>query len=116
MGLHQHHADVMDRSRDMRPAAQVLFFASPKQSTQKKGAPYYPRPYGFAFGQPAPPNPHCGAPQLAVRALHAPLKHAGASQFTKRLCPSAQPPAAWAGCRRRGYKGGVRNGDGIASL
>ena len=38
--------------RDLRPAAQLLFFASPKESNQKKGDPAVCVP-SLRYGQPA---------------------------------------------------------------
>jgi hypothetical protein len=76
-------AALAERCRDMRPAAQSLSFASPKESNQRKGEPRSPRPCASAPG-----NLRCSVhgciAQLAPFAALTQLKQSAMSQFTKR--------------------------------
>ncbi len=102
----------MRRSRDVRPAAQSLSFASPKERNQRKGDPAGCDP-SLRCGQPAPRRWR-GALQNSLRALRC-AQTAAASQITKPLLPHAaqRPP------RHRHVTGASRrdpSGRAIASL
>jgi hypothetical protein len=100
------------RSRDVRPAAHLLSFASPKESRQRKGDPAVCDP-PLRYGRPAPRRCR-GALQNSLRASRC-ARTAAASQITKQLLPHAAqlPP------RRRRVAGASRRdgrGRAIASL
>ena len=67
-----------------------LFFASPKKSTQKKGDPAVCDPHAERGGKPASGRLR-GAPWNSLCAARA-ARTTTASQWTKRVCPSAHPP------------------------
>ena len=73
-----------------RPAGEVLFFASPKKSTQKKGDPAVCVPCASLRGNLRCSRAGCAA-ELAAR-LRRSAQTAAASQFTKRVCPAAHAP------------------------
>ncbi len=77
---------VMRRGRDVAPAGDLLSFASPKESRQRKGDPAGCDP-SLRCGQPAPRRCR-GALQNSLRALRC-ARTAAASQSTKQLLPHA---------------------------
>ena len=74
----------------MRPAAQWLSFASPKESHQRKGDPAVCDPFAALRGNLGCSVTGCTA-ELAAR-LRRSAQTAAVSQFTKRVCPSAHAP------------------------
>ena len=93
-----------------RPAMPTYFLcrcAGPPESRQR-ARPYFPRPSGFACGQPAPSSSWGCAAKLTAR-LWRFVQTVAASQITKRLHSAVQPPAPRACRRRRGHKGQYRD-------
>ena len=77
--------------RDVRPAAQSLSFAPPKESNQRKGGPTGRVP-PLRCGQPAMLG-HGAALRNSLRAARC-AQTTAASQSTKRACFAARPPHA----------------------
>jgi hypothetical protein len=74
----------------VRPAAQWLSFASPKESHQRKGDPAVCDPFAALRGNLGCSVTGCTA-ELAAR-LRRSAQTTAVSQFTKRVCPSAHAP------------------------
>ncbi len=87
----------------MRPAAQSLSLASPRESNQREGDPSPPVP-PLRSGQPAVLGPWVHCTTRTVRCAHSPRTSA-MSQFTKREMLRAHP---WPCAPRRGHRGGDR--------
>jgi len=74
----------------VRPAAQWLSFASPKESHQRKGDPAVCDPFAALRGNLGCSVTGCTA-ELAAR-LRRSAQTTAVTQFTKRVCPSAHAP------------------------
>ena len=92
-------------SRDVRPAAHSLSFASPKESKQRKGDPG-PRVPALRCGQPAVLAAWAHCTTRTVRCAHS-ARTGAMSQSLMRAMLARRP------CRsapRRGHRGGIGNG------
>ncbi len=79
------------RGRDVRPAAHLLSFASPKESRQRKGDPTVCDPFRLRrAGQPVSGRAW-GAPRNSLRAFALRSDSRGESEL-KRVRPAAHPP------------------------
>ncbi|ADX47281.1 hypothetical protein Acav_3380 [Paracidovorax avenae ATCC 19860] len=95
------------RGRDVRPAAHLLSFASPKESRQRKGEPWCLRPPSPRRGEGgslrcSEARRGCGTRCALARSA----RTTAASQITRQACPSARlralPPALLGAATRAG--------------
>ncbi|SDP82798.1 hypothetical protein SAMN04489708_12963 [Paracidovorax cattleyae] len=100
------------RGRDVRPAAHLLSFASPKESRQRKGEPWCLRPPSPRGGEGGSLRCSDAGRRRGTRFAHSVrcARTTTASQITKQACPAARLPAprpallgaaTRAGCRTR---------------
>ncbi len=97
------------RGRDVRPAAHLLSFASPKESRQRKGEPWCLRPPS-PFGRRGQPAVLGGKARLRNSLRAGALRSDNRSQSDHEAGVSFGTPARLASCApRRSHEGGVQH-------
>jgi hypothetical protein len=102
-------AALAERCRDVRPAAQSLSLASPRESNQREGDPG-PHVPPLRSGQPAVLGPWVHCTTRTVRCAHSAQTKCNESVHEARDAPRHPWPCA----PRRAYKGGSGHGDARA--
>ncbi len=98
------------RGRDVRPAAHLLSFASPKESRQRKGEPWCLRPPSPRKGRRGQPAVLGGKARLRNSLRAGALRSDNRSQSDHEAGVSFGTPARLASCApRRSHEGGVQH-------